>query len=190
MKRSHLPLAIAGGFALVLVIAMAIFLSPSPPPIPSEAELAAVFEKGGQYERGSGVTLDYGQALALYRKAAESNYAPAEFALGRMTELGRGVVRDEKAANEWYRRAADHGMAEAQVLYAGNLLTGTGTADGKPDKIEALKWLMLGADEMPDPLSKQVARTTRDKLAEELRRADVVAAEGRVNEWRNAHAEP
>jgi TPR repeat protein len=143
-----------------------------------------------QYERGDGVTADYAQALTWYRKAADSGYPPAEFALGRMTEAGHGVVRDEKAATDWYRRAAEHAMAEAQVQLAGNLLTGVGTADGKPDKIEALKWLLLGADAMPDPLSQQVARTTRDKLAEEMSEQDRVTAEQRADEWRKQNAPP
>ncbi len=105
-----------------------------------------------------------------------------------MTEAGHGVVRDEKAANDWYRRAAEHGFAEAQVQLAGNLLTGTGTADGKPDKIEALKWLLIGADAMPDPLSQQVARTTRDTLSDELSMEDRAVAQKRAGEWRKQRA--
>ena len=190
MKPSHLALAVAGSFALILIIVMAIFLWPSPPPVPTQEELAADFAKGMKYERGDGVTTDYGQALAWYRKAADAGYPPAQFAMGRITEAGHGVVRDEKAAADWFRRAAEQAFAEAQVQLAGNLLTGIGTADGKPDKIEALKWLMLGADAMPDPLSQQVARTTRDKLAHELSDADRIAAEGRADAWRKQHAPP
>ncbi|GAB2178196.1 hypothetical protein DLREEDagr8_37540 [Dongia sp. agr-C8] len=105
-----------------------------------------------------------------------------------MTAAGHGVVRDEKAANDWFRRAAEHGFAEAQVTLAGNLLTGTGTADGKPDKIEALKWLLIGAEGMPDPLSKQVAVTTRDKLTAELSAEDRAEATKRAEAWRKEHA--
>ncbi len=188
MNRRYLPLAIAGGFALVLVVVMAIFLWPSSPVPPTQAELAAEFDKGMQYERGSGVTADYAQAVTWYRKAAEAGYPPAEFALGRLTETGHGVVRDDKAANDWYRRAAEHGFAEAQVQLAGNLLTGTGTADGKPDKIEALKWLLIGADAMADPLSQQVARTTRDTLSDSLNMEDRAAAQKRADDWRKQRA--
>jgi TPR repeat protein len=190
LNRRYLPLAIAGGFALVMIVVMAIFLWPSEPPPPTQEALAATYAKGVRYERGSGVTMDYGQAIDWYRKAAEAGYPPAEFALGRMTETGHGVVRDEKAATDWYRRAAEHGFAEAQVALAGDLLTGIGTADGKPDKIEALKWLLLGADTMPDPLSQEVARTTSEKLSAEMSTEDRGAAEQRVYEWRKAHAPP
>ncbi len=175
----------AGVFALVLLAGLGIFIWHSEPPPPSQEELAADFAKGAQFERGSGgVTLDYAQALAFYRKAAEGGYPPAENALGLMTAAGHGVVRDDTAANDWFRRAADHGFAEAQVTLAGNLLTGTGTADGKPDKIEALKWLLLGAEAMPDPLSKQVAVTTRDTLAKEMSAEDQAEAAKRADQWR------
>jgi hypothetical protein len=98
------------------------------------------------------------------------------------------MARDDKAANDWFRRAAEHGFAEAQVTLAGNLITGTGTADGKPDKIEALKWLLLGAEAMPDALSKQVAVTTRETLANELSAGDRAEAAKRADAWRKQHA--
>jgi TPR repeat protein len=176
--------------AVVLLSGLGIFIWQSQPEPPSQEELAADFAKGAQFERGSGVTLDYAQALTWYRKAAEAGYPPAEFAVGQMTAVGHGVPRDEKAANDWFRRAAEHGFEEAQVTLAGNLLTGTGTADGKPDKVEALKWLLLGAEAMPDPLSKQVAVTTRDTLAKELSAEDQAEAAKRADQWRKDHAPP
>jgi hypothetical protein len=60
----------------------------------------------------------------------------------------------------------------------------------KPDRIEALKWLLLGADRMPDPLSQQVARTTREKLADAMSAQDRATAQGRAGEWRKQHAAP
>jgi hypothetical protein len=190
LNRSYLPLAIAGVFAVVLLIVLGIYLWPETPVPPTPEALAADFAKGLQYERGSGVNLDYHQALTWYHKGADAGYPPSELAIGRMTEAGRGVVRDEKAATDWYKRAAEHGLAEAQVLLAGDLMAGTGTADGKPDKIEALKWLLLGADDMPDPLSKQVARTTREKLTLEISADDRIEAARRTDEWRKQHAPP
>jgi len=187
LTRSHYAVVAAAAFALILLGGLAIYFWLAQPAPPTQEELAADFAKGAQYERGSGVSLDYGQAITWYRKAAEGGYPQAEYAMGLMTAVGHGIVRDEKAANDWFRRAAEHGFAEAQVTFAGNLLTGTGTADGKPDKVEALKWLLLGADQMPDPLSKQVAVTTRDTLAKALSAEDQAEATKRADAWRKEH---
>jgi TPR repeat protein len=187
LTRSHYAVVAAAVFALILLGGLALFFWQAQPAPPSQEQLAADFEKGTQYERGRGVTLDYAQALSWYRKAADGGYAPAEFAVGRMIAAGHGVARDEQAAQEWYRRAAEHGFAEAQVTLAGNLLTGTGSADGQPDKIEALKWLMLGAEAMPDALSREVAVTTRDTLAKELGPEAQADAAKRAADWRKAH---
>jgi uncharacterized protein len=189
LTRSHYSVVAAAAFALILLGGLALYFALAQPEPPSQEQLAADFAKGEQYERGRGVTLDYQQAVFWYRKAADGGYPQAEFALGLMTAVGHGVVRDEKAANEWFRRAAEGGFAEAQVTLAGNLLTGTGTADAKPDKVEALKWLLLGAEGMPDPLSKQVAVTTRDTLAKELSAEEQAEARKRAEQWRKDRAD-
>lgn len=190
MNRSYLPLAIAGGFALVLLGGLGVFILRSQAVPPSEVELAATYAEGLKYERADGVTLDYVQALAAYRKAAEGGYPQAEYALGLMTEAGRGIVRDQKAANDWFRRAAEHDLPEAQVRLAGELIEGTATADGKPDQIEALKWLLLGADRVPDPPSKQAVVAIREKLAGEMTPQDRAEAARRAKEWRKQHGAP
>jgi TPR repeat protein len=185
--RSFLPVAIAGAFAVALIVVLVVVMWKPAAVGPSAEELAADTAKGLQYERGEGVTMDYGQALSWYRKAAEAGYPPAEYALGIMTMAGRGLVKDPKAAVEWYRRAAEQGFAEAQVQLASELVIGTGTADGKPDRVEALKWLLLGAEGMPDPLTKQVALKTRDTLAFSMSVEDRAEAERRVIDWRKQH---
>ncbi len=48
----------------------------------------------------------------------------------------------------WFRRAAEHGNAEGQVMLARDYMSGVATADGKPDKIEAMKWFLLGVGEL------------------------------------------
>jgi len=186
-QRSFLPVVIAGVVALAIVIGLVVVMwKPALVP-PSNEELAAETAKGLQYERGEGVTLDYTQALAWYHKAADAGYPPAEYAIGIMTMTGRGLVMDQKAATEWFRRAAEHGFAEAQVQFAGDLLTGIATADGKPDKIEALKWLLLGAEAMPDPLTKQVAINTRQTLLDQLSAEERNDAEKRAEAWNKQH---
>lgn len=186
--RSFLPVAIGGVFAVVLVIVLVGYVFRTPEPVlPSPEEQADAYAKGQHYERGDTVVLDYAQALTWYHKAAEGGYAPAELEIGTMTMLGRGVVKDEKAAADWFRKAAEHDLPEAQVQYAGDLLSGVATADGKPDKVEAMKWLMLGAERMPDPLGRTIAMKTRDSLKAQLTPEEHDEADHRATEWRAQH---
>jgi TPR repeat protein len=187
--RSFLPVAVAAGFAAVLLIVLAVFvLKPAAPVVPSPEELAADQAKGLQYERGDNVSVNYQTAMEWYRKAADAGYPPAELSLGIMYMSGRGTPKDPKTAVEWFRRAAEHGLPEAQVQLAGDTLSGVANADGKPDKIEALKWLLLGGDNVTDPLMKQVAQTQRTTLQEQMSPEDRNEAENRAVAWRKAHA--
>jgi TPR repeat protein len=189
--RSFLPVMIAGGFAVALLIVLVVFVFGQPDPVgPTQEELAADYAKGLQYERGDTVTMDYAQAMTWYRKAADAGYPPAEQAVGIMTMAGRGLVKDAKGATEWFRRAAEHGLPEAQVQLAGDTLSGIATADGKPDKVEAMKWLLLGAEKMPDPLSKQVAINTRETLGKQMTPQELGEAELRAEGWQKQHAPP
>jgi len=174
----------AAVFAAVLLGGIAIFIWRAQPAPPSQAELAADFEQGMAYESGSGVTLDYGRALGFYRKAAERGYPPAEYKIGELTAAGRGVVKDEKTAVEWFRRAAEHGVALAQVRLAQSLGSGIGTPDGKPDAVEAMKWLLLAADALPDDNARRIALEVRDKISQAITPEQRAEAERRAKEWR------
>ena len=189
-QRSFLPVIIAGVFALGIVVALAVMLSRPAPTGPSPEELASDTAKGLQYERGDNGPVDFAKARSWYQKAADAGYPPAEYALGIMEMAGRGESKDEKKAVEWFRRAAEHGLAEAQVQLGGELLAGIGTADGKPDRIEALKWLLIGAEKMPDPLTQQVAMKTRDALAEQVTPEERSEAERRAGAWLKERAPP
>ena len=187
--RSFLPVAIAGGFAVVLLIVLAVFvLKPAEHVGPSQQELASDYANGLKYERGDNVTVNYQTAMEWYRKAADAGYPPAELSVGILHMAGRGTPKDPKQAAEWFRRAAEHGLPEAQVQLSGDVLIGVAAADGKPDKIEALKWLLLGADAVTDPLVKQVAVTQRAALEGELTADERAEAEKRADAWRKEHA--
>jgi hypothetical protein len=189
--RSFLPVAIAGGFAVVLLIVLAFFvLKPKEVVGPSQQELAADYANGLKYERGDNVTVNYQTAMDWYRKAADGSYAPAELSIGIMYMAGRGTPKDPKQAADWFRRAAEHGLPEAQVQLAGDTLSGVATADGKPDKVEAMKWLLLGADAVTDPLMKQVAITQRAALNGQMTEQEQIEAQKRADDWRKQHAPP
>jgi len=167
--RSFLPVAIAGGFAVVLLIVLGFFvLKPAEHGGPAQQELETDYANGLKYERGDNVTVNYQTAMEWYRKAADAGYPPAELSVGILYMAGRGTAQDPKQAADWFRRAAEHGLPEAQVQLAGDTLSGVASADGKPDKIEALKWLLLGADAVSDPLMKQVAQTQRKALEDQM----------------------
>src|SRR5690348_5175950 len=73
----------------------------------AENDLAA------NYEAGTGVPQDYGEALKWYRKAAEQGLAVAQYNLGAKYDLGQGTPRDPKEALYWYRLAAAQGYGRA-----------------------------------------------------------------------------
>jgi len=187
--RSFLPVAVAGGFAIVLLIVLAFFvLKPAEHPGPTPEQMAADYANGLKYERGDNVTVNYQTAMGYYRKAADAGYPQAELSVGILYMSGRGVPKDPKQADAWFKRAAEHGLPEGQVQYAGDLITGIGTADGKPDKIEALKWLQLGIEGITDPLMKQVAATQRDALAGQMTGEERAETQARIDAWMKAHA--
>src|SRR5947207_3330226 len=68
----------------------------------------------GRYEKGQGVPQDPGEAVKLYRRAAEHGNATAQYNLGVSYENGQGVAQDSAEAAKWYRLAADQGHPKAQ----------------------------------------------------------------------------
>jgi len=77
-----------------------------------------------------------------YRKAAEQNYAPAQYNLGLCYEHGNGVAANRVEAAKWYRKAAEQNYVDAQF----NLGMSYEEADpGTEDWAEVYKWLSLAA---------------------------------------------
>ena len=64
------------------------------------------------YRDGSGVSRDYAQAFAWFRKSADLGNATAQNNLGVMYRDGSGVSQDYAQALEWYRKAADQGRPQ------------------------------------------------------------------------------
>ena len=59
------------------------------------------------------MTKDYVEAAKWYQKAAEQNYAPAQYNLGVMYQNGGGVTQDVMEAFKWFSLAAAQGNADA-----------------------------------------------------------------------------
>ncbi len=66
---------------------------------------------GEFYEQGHGVRQDYGEALELYRKAANQGYWGAQYRLARMYDEGVGVIKDRTRAIDLYRKVIQNGPA-------------------------------------------------------------------------------
>ena len=98
---------------------------------------------------GEGVAKDQVEAVKWFRKAAEQNFAEAQYNLGVCYYAGEGVAKDQVEAVKWYRKAAEQNLAEAQYNLGFCYYNGEGVAK---DSVEAYKWLLLAArqgDEMP-----------------------------------------
>ena len=73
------------------------------------------------YAKGIGVAKDEVEAVKWYRKAAEQNYAEAQYNLGYFYDNGKGVTKDEAEAVKWWRKAVEQNLASAQFSH-GRLL--------------------------------------------------------------------
>ena len=82
------------------------------------------------------------EAVKSYRKAAEQNFAKAQYNLGVCYEHGEGVAKDQVEAVKWYRKAAEQNFAKAQYNLGVCFYTGEGVAK---DPVEAYKWQLLAA---------------------------------------------
>lgn len=102
-------------------------------------DAVAQFSLGALLYYGGTETAD---AIQWIRRAAEQQYAPAEFHLGQIYDFGFGVARDDRLALEWYRKAAAHGSAAGQRSVADFYQKGRGVS---ADAAEAARWYARAA---------------------------------------------
>lgn len=94
---------------------------------------------GYYYETGTVLTSSPGQALDLYRKAAQSGDPLAGWLAGRHYFLGNGIPRDLDSAQKWLKLAADHNNAFG-AYYLGRL-------QSERDYTKAPKLYKIAADQ-------------------------------------------
>jgi hypothetical protein len=100
---------------------------------------------GMTYAEGMcGLTKDEVQAVSWYRKAAEQNWAEAQYRLGLCYTSGRGVAKDQEEAVKWHRKAAEQNVAGAQNWLGGCYANGLGVAK---DRVEAVRWFRKAAEQ-------------------------------------------
>lgn len=78
-------------------------------------------------------------ALALWRKAADQGYAPAQARLGDMYDK----TEDDKEAVEWYRKAAAQGNAAGEFGLGEMYVKGEGVAK---DQVQAYSYISRAAE--------------------------------------------
>jgi TPR repeat protein len=72
------------------------------------------------YESGKGEPQDYGQAMSLFRKAADQGNVDAYDNIAYLYLQGLGVAADTSQARAWYQKAADAGDQAARDWLAQN----------------------------------------------------------------------
>lgn len=99
---------------------------------------------GYLYYTGKGVSQDYVQAIAWFRKAANQGHVVAQYCLGNCYYSGEGVDQDYVQAFAWYRKAANQGYANAQGAIASCYYGGEGVTK---DLTQAIYWYRKAADQ-------------------------------------------
>jgi spore coat protein U-like protein len=89
----------------------------------------------------------HAEAMALYRKAADAGYSPAEVTLGLMYLYGSAGPKDPDQGILWLRKAADAGDTNAGYVLGSVYQQGVGVS---PDRALAIFWYRKTAN-LPDP---------------------------------------
>lgn len=69
---------------------------------------------GNCYFKGLGISLDYIQAVSLFKKAAIKGSACAQFNYALCLENGKGTDKNLNEALKWYQKSADKGYESAK----------------------------------------------------------------------------
>lgn len=107
----------------------------------------ALTELGDRYYHGKGIDKDETLAVSYFLQAAESEYAVAEFIVGRLYEDGRLLNYDPKLVMDYFQKSADKGYAPAQ--YALGQAYYLGQICEKND-MEAISWMLKSIEEVED----------------------------------------
>lgn len=99
---------------------------------------------GFKYQKGLGVSQDYGEAKKWYVKAANQGNAKAQNNLGYLYEKGLGVSQDYGEAKKWYLKAANQGNTYGQNNLGLLYRKGLGVSQ---DYGEAKKWYLKAANQ-------------------------------------------
>ena len=112
-----------------------------------------------------GAESDPERALGIYQENAHSGYGRSMNSLGDLYEHGAEVDQSATAAAYFFARAAERGQPSA---YYGLARILSEAALDEAMLVEAAKYALLAARDLPDGQSKCRAEILRDKLMEKL----------------------
>lgn len=114
-----------------------------PEPKPKAAAQIMEWDAEGLKLLESDASSDQQEGCELFRKAANSGYAPSEYRLGYCYESGKGAPQSFEIANQWYEKAANQGYDDAEYKLGHSYRTGRGVAINLP---VALGWYEKAAE--------------------------------------------
>ena len=98
-------------------------------PLAEKGDGDAMFNLGQAYRLGKGVSIDLGEALAWYNRAATAGHVDAQTQLG-ILYFQNG---NQLSGLRWLKQAADAGEPRAQLLYGTALFNGDGLIRRDPE---------------------------------------------------------
>jgi TPR repeat protein len=131
---------------------------------------------GKLYRSGNGVPQNYAEAMALFRRAADSGDSAAQVQIGISYEDGEGVSRDYGEAVKWYRLAAEQNDSEGQIFLGSAYRSGNGVPQ---DYVLAHMWFNLAAAN-----GKPDSAIRRDLLADQMTKDQIAEAQRLAREWK------
>jgi TPR repeat protein len=111
-------------------------------PLAEQGDARAQAILGLIYYNGRGVSQDYAQGVAWFRKSAAQGNADAQNELGRAYYFGKGVPQDFVESASWSRKAADQGHSGAELNMGIDYEKGHGVPQ---DYKEAAAWYLKAA---------------------------------------------
>lgn len=112
-------------------------------PLANQGNRDAQFAMGVLYYEGHGVNKNLDEALAWFRKAADSEHPTAMFNLGVAYWEGRGLSQSFAQAVDWWERAAESGDVASQYNLGLAYYLGKGA---QKDLDQARNWLTQAAE--------------------------------------------
>jgi hypothetical protein len=130
---------------------------------------------GLMYDLGTGVSMNFEEAVKWYQLSAEQGNADAQNNLATMYAEGEGVEKDAHKAEKLYERAAQQGNFDAPNNLGTMYLQGLGITR---NYIRAYMWFHLG-----EMKGDRAAKKNREFVETKMNSEEIIEANKQVEEW-------